>query len=403
MSYLLNLSLPLWWMFLPLVIALLLAAKLYQWQRIFSKMKANYQAQLREAQNRLDEANSSILNSALHGRVQVESNSVSLNTALQSVAHLKEVTAKLHKLETDAAEREALIVQLNKKIKDLDWLADFNNDLADSYKSLSDLKQDTIEQIQADLVAAIAVINRTKRAAKQWGKYEAAKKAKLKGQVKTIIDDGRIEGIVYDALGVPHPTENQKAGIVPESVKFVTVYKADQSENDNGRHDVLSLCDEVSRGVKEQAELIKKELASVVDLMTLEEGDSVKSRTGIIRRVTELVFCEPAQSNDTHIVKIRFNDNPFNHYYDKFGNYEIGAIDNMDIVQIIKPAKFDPQVGEKVKDAHYQNDEFYIVGKRNDEYLLNLEANGEPMISRLIQSIRPIPNHKYKNGYICTE
>jgi hypothetical protein len=424
MTYLLNLPLPLWAMFLPLGIAAILAYNLYRVQNICSKLKANYQAQLREAQNRLDEATK---------------NSVSLTVALQGTNQLKEVAEKLHaaeselakyklairqaddnlndvrltwsaksekdaeiirNLNTQAVEREALIVQLkkdlaneseilqerikdknavisekdaqitelNKQVEYLATLSDLNKmaaqhrlEWAESLQSKLELSEVAHNETKEDLIGekyyidAIAeaykilydLVKRNSRTRKQYDSVMqsigekrafamnnltqsvlelANKNANRKVQTKTIIDDGKAETVVPDSLGTPR------------------VFQADQSESVNDRHgklieqalqkgnEIIELCNEINRGIAEQAQRINEELASVVDMSQLESGDSVilrNSNSWVASNITH-------DASDTSILTY-FVDG---YWYSPIGRFMSNILPHEnDIIQIIKPAK----------------------------------------------------------------
>jgi len=368
MTYLINLSLPLWAIFLPLGIAAVLAAKYYQSESAFSKMKSNYQAQLREAQNRLDEATK---------------NSVSLTLALQGTNQLKDVSEKLHKAESDAVEREILVRALRAdlaneseilqgRIKDKNAVIserDAQIEQLQSKLQLSELahnetKEDLIgEKYYIDAIAEVykvlyGLVKRNSRTRKQYDAVMqsigekrafamnnltqsilelANKKASQKAQTKTIIDDGKVDGVVYDSLGT------------------LRVFQADQSESVNNRHEIVNICNEVNRGIAEQAQRIKEELASVVDMSQLQVGDSIEFRNSTVKTVVRLGY---DNRGINYLYWIMVDSNEGDHwrikdiidYTTKGYYYRNEDISNFDIIQIIKPAKskvkFEPQEGD---------------------------------------------------------
>ncbi len=335
MNYLLNLELPLYWLFLPLVIAGLCAYKYYQWRSIFSKMKTNYQTQLREAQNRLDEALNAEGNSLTRQANKYESEIAQLKLAIrQADDNLNDVrltwAGKAEKdaeiirgLNAQAVEREALIVSLNKRIElltgNLDAYTHKSNALdlkVSKWAFELDEKDELIAKLQADLTAAISVINRTGRGRKQWAKIEAAKRAERNSKTVTIINDGRIEGVIHDSLGVP------------------TITQADQSEDFNARH-IKELSSEVVRGIQEQNAAIKKELQQV-DMSTLEVGDSVKFRNGNIHKVSSIVT---PKRDVTHFDIELFIGSVYYSFCNNGCCLLSNALSPYDIIQIIKQPK----------------------------------------------------------------
>jgi hypothetical protein len=311
MSYILNLSLPLWWLFLPLIIAGLLATNLYRAQNIFIKVKANYQSQLREAQNRLDEA--------LASEKELRA------AALNGVHELKEATAKLHKLESDSVEREVLIVQLRKDLATENEilsgrLAD-KNSIIEQLKSKIELSELAHNETKADLegleqqfTEALSVISRTKRATKQWDKIMKEKAVNVVNTVIEAVKQKQPETITHDILGVPR------------------IVLAGQSEDFNARH-IQDLGSEVVRGIAEQKKAIEKELTSVVDMSLLEAGDSVRFRHGDIEVVRDII--KEGDNEQLYLVSTRNSA----WYYSVSGKWQIVADCDLDIVQIIKPAK----------------------------------------------------------------
>lgn len=364
MLTILNQSLPLWVMFLPLGIAALLAAKLYQWQSIFSKVKANYQAQLRELQGRLDESIASekeisksfqkqaarileLESELTKHKLAIRQADDNLNDVRLTWSKKSEKDAEIIRgLNAQAVEREALISQIRSNldayvfksnqldIKVSKWAFELDEldalvkqlrgeiEQLESKLQLSELAHNEtkadIKGLEIQFKDALSVINRTGRAKAQWAKICKDKATKL--------------------LNATVDRVKQKAGIVDKSVKFVTVYKADQGESDNGRHNIVALCNEVNRGIAEQAERIRQEL-EVVDMSQLKTWDSVKLRCGAVKVVKDFTICNIDHELDTHTIKIHFADNPFYHYYDKAGNYEVNREDPMDIIQIIKATK----------------------------------------------------------------
>jgi len=371
MTYFLNLSLPLWATLLPLCIAVYLANKYYKW-------KAKYYAATCEAQKEIIKLNTDL--------IKRKEDFIAISE------RLIEKTKQCHKLESDAIEREAHIIQLQKnlsleseilqeRISDknrvisalhvqieqlisdkeahllrIDELIETIGNLDAKCKSLekaeSEVQAYCQELIEAnnkyltDLNAAIGVINRTKRAAKQWAKYEAKKtfdsyKPKVTYSEKVAKEYGlkspKDETITHDALGVAR------------------VFQADQSESVNNRHgklikqalqkgnEIIELCNEVNRGIAEQAERIRQEL-EVVDMSTLESGDSVKFRNGIVRKVSEIA--KYSKIGITYDYRLRFDlseygitDNRLKGiiYYTRGGNWYEGLKPfELDIIQIIK-------------------------------------------------------------------
>jgi len=269
MTYFLNLSLPLYFMLLPLGIAALLAAKLYQWQSIFSKVKANYQAQLREAQNRLDEAmqkaSDDIDKFALDNRDRCAKDAEIINKlkseAVEREAHIQSLNRQIERKRLEIKDNELAVEQLKSKLRlselahietqtDLDGERYYLDAVAEAYKILYDIVkrnsrtrkqyEGVMKSIGEKRAFAMGNLNRSVLGL-------ADKNAKQKAQTKTIIDDGKIDGIVHDALGVAR------------------VFQADQSESVNNRHTVVNICNEVNRGIAEQAERIRQEL-EVVDM-----------------------------------------------------------------------------------------------------------------------------------------
>jgi len=358
MNYLLNLSLPLYFMLLPLGIAVVLAAKLYQWQSIFSKVKANYQAQLREAQNRLDEANKKEYFSMSHTTGVTENYYQEAHKKAE--AELKDLTEKCHKLESDAVEREALIVSLNAKIDNLLDSCALRSDRIRHLESKIELCEKAHIETQTDLdgeryyLDAVAeaykilydLVKRNSRTRKQYDgamKSIGEKRAFAMGNLNRSIlelagkNEKQKQANGQDAMlqRMKEIRDVKAEKVVHDSLGNARVFQADQSESVNNRHTVVNICNEVNRGITEQAERIRQEL-EVVDMSQLKCWDSVKLRCGAVKVVKSFTICNINHDLDTHTIKIHFADNPFNHYYDKSGNYEVNREDPMDIIKIIK-------------------------------------------------------------------
>lgn len=347
MSYLLNLELPLWWFFLPLIISLYLAAKYYKWKAKYYDLSDRYNKAKSEYQK----------------SVEV------LNSKSQKDAEI------IRKLNSEAVEREVLIMQLRKDL-------DISNDLYDRQSEVIKRSQQTIISSLAEIEALKVICKRTIRGRKQLEKYEAEKVAKRKAQAKTIMDDGKIEGVVYDSLGTPRIT------------------LADQPESYTARN-IVNLSIEVTRGIKEQAEAIQKEIEKDgVDMSQLEKGDKIKLRRGIIETV-ESVEYRSSHSNYPYLVNV----GRFNLLYGKNGCFDYlnnGKGEN-DIVQIIKQPKqpiFNPQVGELVALVDSQ-DFFSVIRIDNGRYLLSKSEviRTTPPLNRPFQDLKPIKGNNYKNGY----
>jgi len=169
MSYFLNQTLPVYFMLLPLGIAAVLAVKYYQLQSAFSKVKANYQVQLREAQCRLDEAITSEKEISKSFQKQaarilgLESELAKYKLAIrQADDNLNDVrltwSAKSEKdaeiirnLNAQAVEREALIVQLNKQIAELKLTEQFNESILASDEITQNQLRNEITQLQSKI------------------------------------------------------------------------------------------------------------------------------------------------------------------------------------------------------------------------------------------------------------
>jgi hypothetical protein len=364
MNYLLNLELPLWWFFLPLIVALVPSAKWSKWKAKY--YKAQYKA---------------------------ETNALQLIRDFERHKAASEAYClELHKLKQDSAEREALITELNREfsaaqseIERLLPIASDVNDLKtiheclvkdyeqlESRLQLSELAHNEtkaeIKGLEIQFKDALSVINRTGRAKKQWDKICKEKATKL--------------------LNATVGKVKQKAGIVDESVKFVTVYKADQSEDFNARH-IKELGSEVVRGIQEQNAAIKKELQQV-DMSTLEAGDSVRFRKGAIMEVTEVY-----KGKELYFVGFPEGDA----YYKANGAWGTeGKYRPLDIIQIIKRPQFNPQVGELVKLVDYPNEVFVIENAKNGGFTVqNVTYKWHQW--RKVQDMRPIVDHTYQNGY----
>jgi hypothetical protein len=398
MTYLLNQSLPLWLMLMPLGIAALLAAKLCQWQSIFSKMKANYQMQLREAQNRLDAALNSesenierltnVHREKLHAaeselakyKLAIRQADDNLNDVRLTWSAKSEKDAEIiRNLNSQSVEREALIKSLNSQIGELTDKLNFNECIISGDSLIQKQLRGEIEKLQADLNAAIGVINRTKRAAKQWHKY----KQSLVLQRMEEIREAKTEKVVHGSLG------------------NARVFEADQSESVNNRHTVVNICNEVNRGIAEQAERIRQEL-EVVDMSKLESGDSVKFRSGAIHEVKNTY----TPANTAYFISVVTKEGSDEAYCKNGNRYNLIETPS-DIVQIIKPVKqevkFAPQEGEMVHIKELRgNFKVKEVSTRGDGYLLTPESN-KTTYFRFIRDLIPIKGYRYANGFISTD
>jgi len=340
MLTILNQTLPIYFMLLPLGIAALLAANLYRVQNTFSKIKANYQAQLREAQNRLDES--------------IASEKELRTAALNGVHELKDVTAKLHKAESDGVEREALVRTLR---------ADLSNEseilqgrIADKNAVISE-KDAQIEYLNRQIERKRLEIQDNELAVEQI-KSKLSEREKLINELYASVSELHDEGvdlkdlndILYGIvqansrtrkayskyLDSKKPTETpQSETVVHDILGVARVFQADQSENVNNRHTVVNICNEVNRGIAEQAERIRQEL-EVVDMSQLESGDMVKLRNKENRTVID-VFNNGALGRPFGIT-INKGTSTVSLFYDKNGHYDC-VKHGFDIIQIIKPAK----------------------------------------------------------------
>jgi len=307
MNYLLNLELPLYWLFLPLVIAGLCAYKYYQVRYILQKQKSRHEKDVETA----------IQNYKIEELLKQRNELVSALKLAQERADLS--AKKCYKLETDAAEREALIEQLNKQVTEQSERLAKHDELAKKHGANMAGKVKEIEQLKAEvtyldernekLYNLVTANSRTRKAWEKINKCQNIAVQNLQQQPE----------VVHDSLGVP------------------TITQADQSEGFNARH-IKELGSEVVRGIEQQNAAIKKELEQV-DMSMLEAGDRVRFRNDIFQAIEKIDFLKSEGEGDNHTIKIRFSDSPFNHYYDKFGNYEINTLDNMDIIQIIKQPK----------------------------------------------------------------
>jgi len=288
MITILNQALPLYFMLLPLGIAALLAYNLYRVQGIFIKLKANYQNQLREAQNRLDEV---------------------LNAEAENIERLTNVhREKLNKLESDAVEREALIVQLNKQVEVLRSTVDIQKLVDEGSELIQQQLNGEISELKDLNDILYNIVQANSRSRKAYSKYLNGKKTTETPQSETV---------VHDALGIAR------------------VFEADQSESVNNRHRVVNICNEVNRGIAEQVERIRQEL-EVVDMSQLESGDMVKLRNKENRTVID-VFNNGALGRPFGIT-INKGTSTVSLFYDKNGHYDC-VKHGFDIIQIIKPAK----------------------------------------------------------------
>jgi len=308
MNYLLNLSLPLWAMLLPLGIAALLAAKYYQSQSKLQKQKQKHDIAFELQKMKLDELmqQRKELNEAIESRKEIQALAKDI---------IKDLTEKCHKLESDAVEREALIKQarsnldayvfksnqLDLKVSkwafELDELDSRVKQLNGEISELKDLNDILYNIVQAN--------SRTRKA---YSKYIDSKKPTETPQSETV---------VHDILGVAR------------------VFEADQSESVNNRHTVVNICNEVNRGIAEQAERIRQEL-EVVNMSQLESGDMVKLRNKENRTVID-VFNNGALGRPFGIT-INKGTSTVSLFYDKNGHYDC-VKHGFDIIQIIKPAK----------------------------------------------------------------
>jgi len=390
MTYFLNLSLPVYFMLLPLGIAVVLAANLYRVQSIFGKMKANYQVQLREAQNRLDTA---------------------LNSEAENIERLNNVhREKLHALESELAKYKLAIRQADDNLNDvrLTWSVKSEKD-AEIIRGLNAQaveREALISQIRSNLDAYVFKSNQLDIKVSKWAfeldELDALVK-QLRGEIEQLesklqlselahietqadLDGERYYldavakayrvfymlvrnnsrprkqyGAILDKMGdlerkefiklnkdildmtKEKPTETpQSETVVHDILGVARVFQADQSESVNNSH-IKDLSNEVVRGVKEQAEVINKELASV-DIRKIEIGDSLVYYGGLIRKVVDLgdnngggypIWIKVEnESSDSDLIRDEVG-------YALNGSYWVNgdAKHEFDIIQIIKPAK----------------------------------------------------------------
>jgi len=401
MTYLLNLPLPLWLMLLPLGIAALLAAKYYQSQGKLQKQKAQQGKEVEAA----------IQNFKIEELMQQRKELV---LALQSAQErAKDMTAKLNKAESEALKREALIVQLQtsisleseilqERIKDKNAVIserDAQIEQLQSKLQLSELAHNETkadnEGLEIQFKDALSVINRTKRAQKQWDKICKEKAIKLLNTTIEAVKQKQANG--QDAM-LHRMNEIRKAKsetVVHDSIGVLRVFQADQSESVNNRH-IVALCDEVNRGIAEQAQRINEELASVVDMSALQEGDTVKFRNNTFDQIDRIQKC-----NTDFDYKLNFADGTVGVYM-KDGSYHKSETPNMnqwDIIQIIKPAKpevnFEPQEGELVVYKY----KVYLYQERLDNGDFIVYPIGHPYHKLVVAEIAPVLNLIYKNGF----
>jgi len=411
MLTILNQTLPLYFMLLPLCIAAYLANKYYKWKAKY------YKAQFTAETNALQ-----LIRDFERHKAQLEElnkNSVSLAVAMQCTEQLKDVTAKLHKAESDAVEREILVRTLRAdisndseiwqgRIKDkVATICDKQVEIGQLERQIAELK--LTEQFNEAILSSDAIVQNQLR-------DEIAELKDLNDILYGIIQANSRTRKAYDKYLTSKPIagadESAPLGkIIHDNIGNVTVRLADQSESVNNRHgklikqalqkgnEIIELCDEVNRGIKEQAERIRKEL-EVVDMSQLESGDAVKLRNGNSWVVSNISHDASDISVLTYFVD-GYWYSPIGRFIDDTQTHE------SDIIQIIKPAKsevkFKPQVDEAVHiKASRGNFKVKEVSVQGNGYLLASESNGIAHF-RFISELAPIKGYRYENGFISND
>jgi len=387
MTYLINLSLPLYFMLLPLGIAVYLANKYYKWKAKYYALKEDADVTLlqsiyenRELKERLQDqsANTISLSQAIGMSDEIASLSEKLGKAeseleaarvradnYTSLSDMyKKQTEKdaeiIRGLNAQAVEREALITELNREFaaaqseierlipiaSDINDLKTIHEYLVKDYEQLeSKLQLSELAHIetQTDLdgeryyLDAVAeaykilydIVKRNSRTRKQ---YDGAMKSI--GEKRAFAMGNLNRSIL--ALADKNPTETpQSETVVHDTLGVARVFQADQSEAVNNRHNVVNICNEVNRGIAEQAERIRQELRAV-DMSTLQVGDTVKFLNGTFDTVDRINKC-----NGDWDYRVYFSDGTVGTYMSD-GSFRISSTLNLkqwSIIQIIKPAK----------------------------------------------------------------
>jgi len=276
-------------------------------------------------------------------------------------------------------------VQLNTRINDLNLEVDKEFETGIKYAEKLNARRLQVMNLEAELLelkdlndVLYNIIQANSRTRKAYDKYLTSK------PIAGADESAPLGKIIHDSLG------------------NATLHLADPSESVNNRH-IEDLSNEVIRGVKEQSEAIKKELASV-DMSTLQVGDTVKFRNNTFDQIDRVQKC-----NDDWDYKLNFADGTVGAYM-KDGSYRKSETPNMnqwDIIQIIKPAKsevkFEPQVDEAVHiKASRGNFKVKEVSVQGNGYLLASESNGIAHF-RFISELAPIKGYRYENGFMSND
>jgi len=330
MNYLLNLSLPVYFMLLPLGIAVYLANKYYKWKAKYYALKEN--------------ANATLLQSIYENRQLKEAIESRKETQALAKDIIKDLTEKCHKLESDAVEREILVRTLR---------ADLSNESEILQGRIKD-KNDVIDERNSQIEYLNRQIER-KRLEIQDNELAVEQLKDINDVLYNIVQANSRTRKAYDKYitsTIVGADESAPLGkIIHDSLGNATVHLADQSKAFNNRSfkgvsfeqvnggipkEVYQICNEVNRGFAEQAERIRQEL-EVVDMSTLESGDSVKLRNNEIVKVLSI---EQVEILGTKKWLLGFGINGGQEYYNENGVWGTkGKVWEWDIIQIIKPER----------------------------------------------------------------
>jgi len=348
MLTILNQTLPLYFMLLPLGIAVYLASKYYKWKAKY------YKAQFTAETNALQ-----LIRDYERHKAQLEElnkNSVSLTVALQATEQLKDVTAKLHTAESELAKYKLAIRQADDNLNDvrLTWSAKSERD-AEIIRGLNSQAVER-EALITELNKQVEILRSTVDIQKLVDEGSELIQQQLNGEISELKDlNDILYGIIqansrtrkaYDKYLTSKPIagadESAPLGkIIHDSLGNATVHLADQSEDVNDRHgklikqalqkgnEIIELCNEVNRGVAEQAERIRQEL-KVVDMSQLDSGDIVKLRNGNSWAVSNISH----DASDISVLTYFVDD----YWYSPIGRFiDDTQTHESDIIQIIKP------------------------------------------------------------------